>query len=342
FYAAINYWQQSVVTLGTFVLIQLYIIGLGSRLWNFSQIIRDFYGSYADAVEMVEIMKLPHEIKDVLGAKVLKVSAGEVVFKDMSFSFNSTREVLKKINLSIRTGEKVALVGPSGAGKTTVVRLLMRFYDVTKGAIMVDGQNIREVTLKSLRDAISLVPQDPLLFHRTIMENIRYGKPSATDADVMRAATLAHCDEFIQDLPKKYETYVGERGIKLSGGERQRVAIARAILKNSPILVLDEATSSLDSHSESLIQDALDTLMEKKTVIVIAHRLSTIKKMDRILVMEDGAIIEEGTHRDLARLKRGLYAKLWKLQAGGFSRGPAGGDGGDNRDDDDNSIDGEE
>ncbi|KKU82157.1 MAG: ABC transporter-related protein [Parcubacteria group bacterium GW2011_GWA1_47_8] len=320
FYFTIRYWEQGLVTVGTFILVQLYVLGLGRRLWDFGRIIRDFYEGYADAKEMVEIMKLPYEIKDVPTAAPLHVSSGEIVFRDVTFAFNQTREVLQNINFTIKAGEKIALVGPSGAGKTTFVRLLLRFYDVTSGRVLIDGQDIRHATLEKLRNNVSLVPQDPLLFHRTIMENIRYGKSSATDAEVMEAARLAHCDEFIRSLPKQYETYVGERGIKLSGGERQRVAIARAILKNAPILVLDEATSSLDSHSEALIQDALDTLMKDKTVVVVAHRLSTIRKMDRIAVLKDGAILEEGTHEDLTKQNGSLYAKLWDLQAGGFLR----------------------
>lgn len=320
FYYTIKYWEQGLVTVGTFVLIQLYVLGLGTRLWDFSRIIRDFYEGFADAKEMVQIMILPYEIKDAPTAKSLKISGGEVVFNDVTFSFNQTRDVLKKIKLTVKAGEKIAIVGPSGAGKTTFVRLLLRFYDVTLGKILIDGQDIKHSTLESLRNTVSLVPQDPLLFHRTIMENIRYGKPDATDKDVIEAARLAHCDEFISILLKQYETYVGERGIKLSGGERQRVAIARAILKNAPILVLDEATSSLDSHSESLIQDALDTLMKGKTVVVVAHRLSTIRKMDRIIVLKDGTIIEEGTHDTLTNQVGSLYSKLWNLQAGGFLR----------------------
>ncbi|HBB44446.1 MAG: ABC transporter related protein [Parcubacteria group bacterium GW2011_GWA1_44_13] len=320
FYVTIRYWEQGLVTVGTFILVQLYVLGLGRRLWDFGRIIRDFYEGFADAKEMVEIMNLPYEIKDVPTATPLNVSGGEVVFRNVTFAFNQTREVLKNINFTIKAGEKIAIVGPSGAGKTTFVRLLLRFYDVTSGKILIDGQDIRHATLKTLRNNVSLVPQDPLLFHRTIMENIRYGKPSATEAEVVEAARLAHCDEFINVLPNKYETYVGERGIKLSGGERQRVAIARAILKNAPILVLDEATSSLDSHSEALIQDALDTLMKGKTVVVVAHRLSTIRKMDRIIVLKDGTIIEEGTHDALTNQSGSLYSKLWDLQAGGFLR----------------------
>lgn len=320
FYVTIHYWEQGFVTVGTFILIQLYVLGLGRRLWDFGRIVREFYEGYADAKEMVEIMKLPYAIRDVPTALPLNVSGGEVKFEDVVFSFNETRTVLQNINFTIKPGEKIALVGPSGAGKTTFVRLLLRFYDVTSGKVLIDGQDIHHVTLETLRNKVSLVPQDPLLFHRTIMENIRYGKPEATEAEVVEAARLAHCDEFINTLPKKYETYVGERGIKLSGGERQRVAIARAILKNAPILILDEATSSLDSHSEALIQDALDTLMKGKTVVVVAHRLSTIRKMDRIVVLKGGVILEEGSHDKLIKKKSGLYAKLWDLQAGGFLR----------------------
>ena len=262
------------------------------RLWDFGRIIRNIYESFADSKEMVEILETPYEVKDIPNAKTLKVAGGQIEFKDISFAFNETRTVLKNINLNIKSGEKIALIGPSGAGKSTIVKLLMRMYDLTSGTIEIDNQNVKEVTQDSLRQNISLVPQDPILFHRTLMENIRYGKGKATNEEVMAAAKLAHCDEFIDTLPLKYETHVGERGIKLSGGERQRVAIARAILKNAPILVLDEATSSLDSHSESLIQDALNNLMEDKTTIVIAHRLSTIARADRIVVMDKGEIVE--------------------------------------------------
>ncbi len=318
FYFAIHYWSTGVITVGTFVLIQVYFFNLTGQLWGFGRIIRDIHEGLADGKEMADILYLPHEIQDIPTAKNLEVTQGEVEFKNVKFNFNETRTVLDDISLKIASGEKVALIGPSGAGKSTFVRLLLRFYDITAGSILVDGQNIREVTQESLRSQISLVPQDPILFHRTLKENIKYGKPDATDVEVFEAARLAHCDEFIKDLPKGYDTYVGERGIKLSGGERQRVAIARAILKNAPILILDEATSSLDSHSESLIQDALDTLMKGKTVIVIAHRLSTIRKMDRIVVIDSGKILEEGTHDELVAREHSLYKNLWTLQAGGF------------------------
>lgn len=318
FYYAIRYWQQGIFTIGTFVLIQAYIIGLGNKLWGFSRIIRTIYESYADGKEMVEILMTPHEIKDVPDAKELITTTSEISYNNVSFNFNQTREVLKKINITIARGEKVGLIGPSGAGKSTFVRLLLRMYDLTSGSITIDDQDIKNVTQKSLRENISLVPQDPILFHRTLKDNIRYGKRDATDEEVIEAARLAHAHEFIKDLPLGYDTLVGERGIKLSGGERQRVAIARAILKNAPILILDEATSSLDSESEVLIQDALDVLMKNKTVIVIAHRLSTIRKMDRIVVLDDGAIREEGTHDNLLTQENSLYRRLWNLQAGGF------------------------
>ena len=318
FYFILRYWGMGLATVGTFVLAQTYVIGLANQLWQLNQSIRHIYEGIADSKEMVEILETPYEIKDVPGATKIKVEKGEIVFWNVGFNFNETREVLSDLNLTIQPGEKVAIIGPSGAGKTTFVRLLMRMYELTKGKIEIDGQDIYTVTQDSLRENISLVPQDPVLFHRTLMENIRYGRREATDEEVKEAACLAHCAEFIETLPLKYDTFVGERGIKLSGGERQRVAIARAILKKAPILILDEATSSLDSHSEKLIQEALDNLMKNCTTIVIAHRLSTIRKMDRIIAMKDGQIIEEGTHAELANKDSGLYKDLWELQAGGF------------------------
>ena len=320
FYVAIKLWGTGMISVGTFVLIQIYIVGLMNNFWGWSRILRDLYESFADAKEIVEIMKLSHGIKDVANARPLEVSAGQIDFKNVRFHFNAGSGVLNGIDLEIKAGERVAFIGPSGAGKSTLVRLLLRLYDLPEGTILVDGQNIAEVTQGSLREAVSFVPQDPILFHRSLKDNIKYGKTEATDEAMIEAAKLAHCHEFITALPYGYDTYVGERGIKLSGGERQRVAIARAILKNAPILVLDEATSSLDSHSEMLIQDALDVLMRGKTVIVIAHRLSTIRKMDRIVVLDHGKIIEEGTH-DRLLADEGLYAKLWSLQSHGFIKG---------------------
>ena len=318
FYYAIKYWKTGLITIGTFVLAQTYIIGLSQQLWGLNRIIRNIYQSLADSRQMVEILLTDYEIKNAPDAKKLIVNKGEIVFNDVSFDFGKDNEVLSNINITIKPGEKVAIVGPSGAGKTTFVRLIMRLYNLTKGKISIDGQDISGVAQDSLRENISFVPQDPILFHRTLLENIRYGRRDATDEEVKEAAHLAHCDEFIENLPLKYETFVGERGIKLSGGERQRVAIARAILKRAPILIFDEATSSLDSYSESLIQDALKNLMSSCTTIVIAHRLSTVKKMDRIISMSDGFIVEDGTHDELANKDSGLYKKLWDLQVSGF------------------------
>ena len=212
----------------------------------------------------------------------------------------------------------MALIGPSGGGKSTITKLLLRLFDVQRGQILIDGQNIKSVTQDSLRRNVSLVPQDPILFHRTLAENIRYGARNASMQEVIAAAKMAHCHEFISKFPKAYKTFVGERGVKLSGGQRQRIAIARAILANPQILILDEATSSLDSESESIIQDALDRLAKNKTTLIIAHRLSTIMKADRIFVLKDGEIVEEGHHSDLINKKSGLYKRLWDLQVGGY------------------------
>ncbi len=318
FYYAIKYWAVGLITVGTFVLAQTYIIGLGYQLWGLNRIIRTVYQSVADSKEMVDILLMPHQIQDKSKAKKLKVTRGEIVFDNVSFGFSDNSHTIKNLSVSIKPSEKIAIIGPSGAGKTTFVRLIMRMYDVTNGLISIDGQDISKVTQDSLHENISFVPQDPILFHRTLMDNIRYGRRDANDDEVIEAARLAHCAEFIESLPLKYETFVGERGIKLSGGERQRIAIARAILKRAPILIFDEATSSLDSYSESLIQDALENLMKESTTIVIAHRLSTVKKMDRIISMNDGQIVEEGTHDELSNMESGLYKKLWDLQVGGF------------------------
>ncbi len=319
FFFAIKYRETAHLTVGDFALIQIYIIGLFDHLWNFGKNIRKYYEAMSDAQEMTEILLDPHEVTDRKGAKNLIITKGAISFKDVEFGYQKTGPVLKKFNLNIKAGEKVALIGPSGGGKSTVTRIIFRFFDLQKGKVFIDDQDIANVTQASLRENISLVPQEPILFHRSLMENIRYGKLNATDDEVKEAAKLAHCDEFINKFPEQYNTFVGERGIKLSGGERQRIAIARAILKNAPILVLDEATSSLDSESEKLIQDAMINLMQGKTTIVIAHRLSTIMNMDRIIVIENGGITEEGKHKELLRAKKGTYQRLWQIQAGGFA-----------------------
>ena len=318
FYLAIRLWQKDILTVGDFVLIQAYLVNIFMRTWEFGRVIRSIYENLADAEEMTVILTTPHEITDIPDAKKLKVTDKKIEFQNVTFNYHRTRSALKNFNLTINPGERLALIGPSGAGKTTIIRLLLRMYDVTSGRILIDGQDITKVTQESLWQNISLVPQDPILFHRPLMENIRYGNPKATDKEVITAAKLSHCHEFIIKSPDGYDTYVGERGIKLSSGERQRVAIARAILRNAPILVLDEATSSLDSESEFFIQDALDKLIKGKTVIVIAHRLSTIRKMDRIVVIDNKGIVEDGSHQQLISLSKGMYRRLWELQAGGF------------------------
>lgn len=315
---AVLLWKQGMLTVGDFVLIQVYVLGLIERMWGIGNSMRRLYSAFADANEMIEIFNTPHEIEDAPDAKALTVQGGSIAFTDVTFGFKSAAPVLTKFSYTIPAHQKLALVGPSGAGKSTVTKLLLRLYDVTGGAVTIDGQDIRTVTQESLRSAIAFVPQEPILFHRSLRDNIRYARPDATDEEVIVAAQKAHCHDFIMALPEGYNTHVGERGVKLSGGERQRVAIARAILKNAPILILDEATSALDSESESLIQDALKTLMEGKTVIVIAHRLSTIMNMDRIMVIEGGTIVADGTHDDLLKHEGSLYHKLWSIQAGSF------------------------
>ncbi|MFH0820676.1 MAG: ABC transporter ATP-binding protein [Candidatus Peregrinibacteria bacterium] len=318
FYFAVQFWKEGQLTVGDFVWIQAYIIDLFFKLWSFGRTVRALYENLADAEEMTVVLDQPHEIQDVPGARMLQVFNGKIAFKNVAFSYPQGSDVMQNLNLVVEPGEKVALIGPSGGGKTTITKLLLRLFDIQGGEILIDGQNITQVTQDSLRKAISFVPQDPILFHRTLMENIRYGRRDSSDKEVTTAAKLAQCHDFIMHFPQQYQTYVGERGVKLSGGERQRVAIARAILSSSPILILDEATSSLDSESEMLIQEALANLMKQKTTIVIAHRLSTIMKMDRIVVLQDGKIVEEGTHSDLVSKESGLYKKLWDLQVGGY------------------------
>lgn len=315
---AIKFWQKGLLTIGDFVLIQALLFDLFMRFWDLGRIIRDFYERFADAEEMIVILNTPHEVKDRPRAKKLNVVRGKIEFRNVNFSYSGELGVIHNLNLIVKPGEKIALIGPSGGGKSTLVKLLLRFFDIQKGEILIDDQNIVNAAQQSLRSHISLVPQDPILFHRTLMENIRYGQRGARDEEVIAASKMARCREFIEAFPKKYDTLVGERGVKLSGGERQRVAVARAILKNAPILILDEATSSLDSHSEILIQEALANLMKNKTTLVIAHRLSTIMKMDRILVLQNGVIIESGAHKELLQREDGLYKKLWELQSGGY------------------------
>ena len=318
FYFAIKLWAKDVLTIGDFVLIQSYIITIIMMVWDFGKIIMRIYERLAEAEEMTIVFNTPHEVSDDLLAKDLEIKLGRLKFNKINFAYENGEKVLEDFSLEIKPGQKVALVGLSGSGKSTLVKLLLRLHDIQDGQILVDGQDISKVTQESLRKRISLVPQDPILFHRSLMENIRYGRFEATDDEVIEASKLAFCDKFIDKLHDGYGTYVGERGIKLSGGERQRVAIARAILRNSPILILDEATSSLDSESEKYIQESLNYLTEGKTVLIIAHRLSTIKGVDRIVVLDKGKIIEDGTHKGLIKKKNGVYSRLWDIQVGGF------------------------
>ena len=315
---AVTLWQKGLITIGDFVLLQTYLLSMIMRLWNFGRIIRRYYENMAEAEEMTEILVAEHEIQDIKMAKKLKLTNGQVRFEKVNFNYNQTRKIISNFDLTIKAKEKVAIIGSSGSGKSTLVNLLLRNHELSSGNIFIDDQKINRVTQESLWKNIALVNQDSILFHRSLQENIGYGQIKASNAEIIKAAKLAHANDFINNFPEKYQTYVGERGVKLSGGERQRVAIARAILKDAPILVLDEATSSLDSESEGLIQDALINLMKNKTVIVIAHRLSTIMKMDRILVLDQGQIAEQGTHKELIKKSNGLYKRLWEKQIGGF------------------------
>jgi ATP-binding cassette subfamily B protein len=313
----LSYAREGKLELGDFVMIQTYMLQMFGNLWTFGTSIKNIYESFADANEMTVMLLEPHEVVDTPGATELVATHGKIEFKNVDFSYIEDASVFENFNLTINPGQKVALVGPSGGGKSTIIKLLLRFQDIKGGQILIDGQSISDVSQKSLWKSIAVVPQDASLFHRTLLENIRYGKPDATFDEVVMASKAAHAHEFISKFPKGYHTYVGERGVKLSGGERQRVAIAMAILKNAPILVLDEATSSLDSESESFIQDALHTLMRGRTTISIAHRLSTIRDSDPIVVIEDGEIIQQGKHEELLKTS-GVYQKLWKIQVNGF------------------------
>ncbi len=275
----------------------------------------EYMGNVADGVG---IIVKSHDVVDSNNAKQLKVSKGRVVFDKVTFSYDGHQNIFKNLNLIIKSGQKIGLVGTSGAGKSTLVSLLLRMFDLQKGAIKIDNQAVSTVTQDSLREQVAVIPQDPMLFHRSLMENIRYGRIDATDKEVIAASKKAFCHEFILQQKKGYDALVGERGVKLSGGQRQRIAIARAILKNAPILILDEATSSLDSESEKYIQKSLEALMKDRTVIVVAHRLSTIAHLDRIIVLDKGKIIEDGSHHKLLENTDGMYTRLWGLQAGGF------------------------
>jgi len=316
-YAVITLWVKGLVSAGTIVLMQIYIFSTFQVVWNIGRNFTRIMNAFAEAKEMVDIFEEPLAVKDAIQPEKCKISKGHVQITDMSFAYGKGEDVFTDFSLEIKPGEKLGLVGPSGSGKSTITKLLLRFADVQKGVIAIDGQDISRITQDDLRSRISYVPQDPVLFHRTLRENIAYTSPGASEEEIITAAKGAHAHDFIVGLPQGYDTLVGERGVKLSGGERQRVAIARAMLKDAPVIILDEATSSLDSISEQHIKEAFDALMEGHTTIVIAHRLSTIQKMDRIIVFDGGRVLEEGTHKKLVA-KRGLYYKLWKQQSDGF------------------------
>lgn len=318
FVAAIFATEYHIANIGAIYLVVNYTFSVVSQLWQVSNTTRTYIRIIGDASPMIGILDEPIEIKDPINPVPLTINQAKINFKNIKFTHDENEKALfNDFSLSINPGEQVGLIGKSGSGKTSLARLLLRFSDIEDGKITIDDQNIVDVKQSALHKAIAYVSQEPTLFHRSIRENIAYGKPNATDIEIIEAARKANAFDFIKVLPKGLDTTIGERGVKLSGGQRQRIAIARAILKNAPILVLDEATSALDSESEQLIQGALAKLMKGRTSIVIAHRLSTIAKLDRIVVLDNGKIVEQGTHNELLA-NNGIYAKLWSHQSGGF------------------------
>lgn len=314
---AVYLWSKGMISAGTIILMQIYVSTTFQVVWNIGRNIARVMRAFAEAQEMVDVFEKPITVKDVEKPEDCKIQKGEIKANNIVFAYKGGNPVFDGLSFSIAPGERVGLVGYSGAGKTTITKLLLRFADVVGGEILIDGQNVAHLKQDDLRSRIAYVPQEPILFHRTLRENISYSCPDASEEEIINAAKRSHAHEFIQSFPHGYDTYVGERGVKLSGGERQRVAIARAMLKNAPILILDEATSSLDSMNEKYIQDSFDELMKGRTTIVIAHRLSTIQKMDRIMVFDKGKIVEDGNHENLLQ-KRGIYFKLWQQQSHGF------------------------
>lgn len=316
-YFLVYLYARNLVTVGDFALIFGLSMEMGHMMWFTMSEVDEFNKAVGKCKQSLMSLMASKEIIDKPNAKALTCERGHILFENVEFKYSGAEPIFQNKSIEIRPGQKLGLVGYSGGGKSTFVNLILRLHDITDGTILIDGQDIREVTQESLRNNIAMIPQDPSLFHRSLMENIRYGRIDATDKDVINAAKKAHAHEFISELPQKYNSLVGERGVKLSGGQRQRITIARAILKNAPILILDEATSQLDSVTEALIQDSLWELMQGKTTVIIAHRLSTLLHMDRILVFDKGRIVEDGTHQALLD-KGGLYKTLWDAQVGGF------------------------
>jgi len=315
-YAA-RLWIDGAISAGSFAMVASLLLLVINDLRGLSRRFLEFFEYVGNVTDGVSVIIRPHEITDRDDARELVVEKGEIRFDNVDFAYPGGATVFRGLSLTIRAGERVGLVGFSGSGKSTFLNLVLRLYDIQGGRILIDGQDVRDVTQNSLRRAVSMIAQEPMLFHRSLRENVRYGSLEATDDEVQEAAERAHAHEFIESLPEGYESLVGERGVRLSGGQRQRVAIARAVLKNAPIFLLDEATSSLDSVTERHIQKSIADLMEGRTAIVIAHRLSTIAHLDRIVVFHDGEIVEDGSHAALLA-RQGHYARMWNMQAGGF------------------------
>lgn len=306
--------QIGAMDIGTLILIQVFVVRLSLQLWQLGSIIRDIDKSFSDSGEMTQILIHEPEFTDPSGTHHKAITKGHISFSNVHFRYpdaDNNHAIFKDLSLEIRAGEKVGIVGPSGSGKTTLARALLRLASISHGTITIDGHDINTIARSDIRNAIAYVPQEPILFNRSLLDNIRYGKPSASMEEVELAVKKARADVFIERLPDGYKTMIGERGFKLSRGQRQRIAIARAMLKQSPILILDEATSALDSASEKLIQKALDELTTNRTTIVIAHRLSTVQKLDTIVVLQGGKIVEKGSHEELVN-KQGVYTNLWK------------------------------
>jgi ATP-binding cassette subfamily B protein len=312
----IHFWMHDIITTGEVIQLFYTVLNVSTVILYIGNQAPQLFQSIGIASQALTLIEDPQDLGDHPDAKTLQVTSGNIVFDKVVFSYGDTK-LFDHTSVNIKSCEKVGIVGFSGAGKSTFINLILRFFQLNSGKISIDGQEIATATLESLRKQIALIPQDPILFHRTLRENIAYGLPDATEEQIIEAAKLAHCDEFIQRIPNGYDAKVGERGTKLSGGEKQRIAIARAMLLNAPILILDEATSALDSVTEKYIQESLHKLMKNRTTLVIAHRLSTLSQMDRILVFDKGQIVEEGTHDALITLN-GLYARMWNMQVGGL------------------------